>query len=224
MPLKARDWSGSGYPQAFGLASSTGQQCGQGLHRFVAGGGGRDPVLSRRLLTAEGMLITMLPTDNRIAAYSRPGLWEHNILDSYLTVAARATPEQTAVVDRRGAWTYAQLNGLVDDLASALQALGVGRGDLVSWQLPNWVEAAVVHLAALRVGAISNPIVSIYRHAEVSFILRQAASKAMFVPATFRSFDYAGMLAEIRAELPDLHTVVVVGDDEARGDIGSKYV
>jgi cyclohexanecarboxylate-CoA ligase len=53
----------------------------------------------------------------------------------------------------------------------------------------------------------------------VSFILRQAASKAMFVPATFRSFDYSAMLAEIRAELPDLHTVVVVGDDEADGDI-----
>jgi cyclohexanecarboxylate-CoA ligase len=164
-------------------------------------------------------LTTIIPTDERVAAYSRPGLWEDNILDTYLTAAARATPEQTAVIDRRGAWTYAQLNGLVDDLASALQALGIGRGDVVSWQLPNWVEAAVVHLATLRVGAISNPIVSIYRHAEVRFILRQAASKAMFVPATFRSFDYAGMLAEIRAELPDLRTVVVVGDDEAGGDI-----
>jgi cyclohexanecarboxylate-CoA ligase len=161
----------------------------------------------------------MLATDKRIAAYSRPGLWEDKIVDTYLTVAAGATPEQTAVIDHRGAWTYAQVNGLVDDLASALQARGIGRGDVVSWQLPNWVEAAVVHLAALRVGAISNPIVSIYRHAEVSFILRQAASKAMFVPATFRSFDYAGMLAEIRAELPDLHAVVVVGDDEAGGDI-----
>jgi cyclohexanecarboxylate-CoA ligase len=167
-------------------------------------------------------ITTMLPTDKRIAAYSRPGLWEDTDLDTYLTAAAQATPEQTAVIDSRGAWTYAQLDGLVDDLASALQVRGIGRGDVVSWQLPNWVEACVVHLAALRVGAISNPIVSIYRHAEVSFILRQAASKAMFVPARFRGFDYPGMLAEIRAGLPDLHTVVVVGadPDAEAGDIG----
>jgi cyclohexanecarboxylate-CoA ligase len=124
------------------------------------------------------------------------------------------------VVDERGTWTYELVDSLVDELASALQARGVSRGDVVSWQLPNWVEAAVVHMATLRLGAISNPIVSIYRHAEVSFILRQAASKAVFVPTTYRGFDYPGMLAELRAELPSLHTVVVVGGDETGGDIG----
>ena len=165
-------------------------------------------------------MTTMLPIDKRIAAYSRPGLWEDTLVDTYLPEAACADPEQIAVIDGRGSWTYAQLNGLVDDLASALQARGIGRGDVVSWQLPNWAEAAVVHLAALRLGAISNPVVSIYRHAEVSFILRQAASKAMFVPARFRSFDYPAMLAEIRAELPDLGTVVVIGDDPDDDDAG----
>lgn len=155
-----------------------------------------------------------------VAAYTRPGLWEDNFLDGYLTAAARGNPDQTAVIDRRGAWTYAQVDALANDLASALQAVGVGRGDVVSWQLPNWVEAVIVHFAALRVGAISNPIVSIYRHSEVNFILRQAKSKVVFVPTTFRRFDYLDMIAEIRPGLPDLHTVVAVGDDEAGGDIG----
>lgn len=170
-------------------------------------------------LREEVSLTTMRPTDKRIAAYSQPGLWEDTLVDTYLTAAARATPVKTAVIDHRGAWTYAQLDGLVGHLASALQVRGIGPGDVVSWQLPNWVEAAVVHLAAMRVGAVSNPIVSIYRHAEVSFILRQAASKAMFVAASFRGFDYPAMIAEMRAELPDLHTVVVVGEEQAAGDI-----
>jgi cyclohexanecarboxylate-CoA ligase len=159
-------------------------------------------------------------TADLIATYTRPGLWEDRTVDGYLTDAARATPEQTAVIDRRGPWTYAQLDTMVDRLASALQARGVGRGDVVSWQLPNWAEAAVVHMATLRLGAISNPIVAIYRHAEVGFILRQAASKAMFVPATHRGFDYPGMIAEIRGELPDLQTVVVVGGENTDADIG----
>lgn len=124
------------------------------------------------------------------------------------------------MIDRGVAWTYEQVDSLVEDLASALQCCGVDSGDVVSWQLPNWVEAVVVHLAALRVGAISNPIVSIYRHAELKFILQQAASKVVFVPTTFRRFDYPGMLAEIRAELPDLHTVIAVGGDEVGGDVG----
>src|SRR4051794_32857610 len=111
----------------------------------------------------------MRPRAELVATYTRPGLWEDTTIDTYLTAAASANPERTAVIDRRGAWTYVQVNALVNDLASALQASGVGRGDVVSWQLPNWVEAVVVHLAALRVGAISNPIVSIYRHAELKF-------------------------------------------------------
>jgi cyclohexanecarboxylate-CoA ligase len=90
----------------------------------------------------------------------------------------------------------------------------------VSWQLPNWIEAVVVHHAALRIGAISNPIVSIYRHSEIKFILRQAASKIMLVPESFRGFDYPGMLAAIRDGLPDLRTVVVIGGSGTGRDVG----
>ena len=131
-------------------------------------------------------------TAELIATYTRPGLWEDRIADSYLTATARSAPEQTAVIDHRGAWTFAQIDAQVEHLASALQALGVRRGDVVSWQLPNWVEAAVVHMAALRLGAISNPIVAIYRHAEVSFILRQARSKVVFVPSSYPRVRLSG--------------------------------
>jgi cyclohexanecarboxylate-CoA ligase len=160
------------------------------------------------------------PSAERIATYTRPGVWENNVLDGYLARAARTHPTRVAAIDRGTAWTYAHIDGLVNDLASALQGIGIGVGDVVSWQLPNWIEAIVVHLATIRVGAISNPIVSIYRHAETKFILRQARSRIMFVASIFRGFDYPAMLAEIRAELPELRTVVTVGQDEGGGDIG----
>jgi cyclohexanecarboxylate-CoA ligase len=173
------------------------------------------------MTTGKGVPLTNLgPSAELIAAYTQPGLWEDNIVDTYLAAAAAANPEQVAVIDRDVSWTYRQIDELVRDLASALQSHEVGPGDVVSWQLPNWVDAVAVHLAALRVGAISNPIVSIYRHAEVKFILRQAASKVMFVPTTYRGFDYPAMLAEIRDELPGLRTVVAVGGDEVGCDIG----
>lgn len=114
-------------------------------------------------------------------------------------------------MDRGRSWSNGDLNRSVDRLASALSARGVVAGDVVSWMLPNWVEAVIVHHAALRIGAISNPIIPIYRHSETAFILRQAGSKIVVVPRRFRNFDYPGMIDDIRADVPELQTVVVAG-------------
>jgi cyclohexanecarboxylate-CoA ligase len=92
-----------------------------------------------------------------------------------------------------------------------LARCGVGKGDVVSFQLPNWLEAVVVHHATVRLGAVSNPIVPIYRAREVGFILRQARSRVFVVPDVFRGFDYRELVSEIRPGLPDLAHVLVVG-------------
>jgi cyclohexanecarboxylate-CoA ligase len=81
----------------------------------------------------------------------------------------------------------------------------------VCWQLPNWLEAAAIHLASIRVGAVSTPIVPIYRHREVAFIVRQSRARVLFIPSLFRGFDYPRMMSELRAELPDLQHVISVG-------------
>ena len=49
-----------------------------------------------------------------------------------------------------------------------------GPGDVVSWQLPNWFEGAALAVAIDRLGAVSNPIITIYREREVAFVCRQA--------------------------------------------------
>jgi len=177
------------------------------------------PSISEVLPHSEAPIITTRLTAGLIARYTQPGLWEDQLVDGYLTEAANAAPYKVAVIDRGTAWSYAEVEAMVQHLGSALQARGIGHGDVVSWQLPNWIEAVVVHHATLRIGAISNPIVSIYRHAELKFILQQAGSKIVFVPQRFRGFDYPGMLAAIRGALPDLRTVVVVGQGETGGDV-----
>lgn len=146
-----------------------------------------------------------------IRRHTAQGFWQGNLADDYLAGAAAAESEKLAVVDRGRSWSYGELNGDVNRLASALRARGVVAGDVVSWMLPNWVEAIIVHLAALRIGAVSNPIIPIYRHNETKFILGQAGSKIVVVPRLFRNFDYPGMIDDIRAGLPALETVVVVG-------------
>ncbi|MFD2421714.1 AMP-binding protein [Amycolatopsis pigmentata] len=146
-----------------------------------------------------------------IHRYTAQGFWQGNLTDDYLAESAVKAPEKIAVVDRGRSWSYGELNDSVNRLASALHGRGVVAGDVVSWMLPNWVEAVIVHLAALRLGAVSNPIIPIYRHNETKFILHQAGSRIVVVPRRFRNFDYPGMIDDIRAGLPELRTVVVVG-------------
>jgi cyclohexanecarboxylate-CoA ligase len=138
------------------------------------------------------------------------GHWQDRLVDAYVTAAAATRPEAVAVVDGVATLTYENLERSVRAVAASLAALGVGRGEVVSWQLPNWHEAVILHHAVLRLGAVSNPIVPIYRHREVGYILRQAESQVVVVPGDFRGFDYPAMIADLRPRLPSLGHVVTV--------------
>jgi cyclohexanecarboxylate-CoA ligase len=82
-------------------------------------------------------------------------------------------------------------------LALGLLDIGARPGDTISYQMPNWAETVLIALATLRIGAICNPIVSIYRSREVSFLLNDARSRFVFMPQTYRGFGYADMIAPI---------------------------
>jgi cyclohexanecarboxylate-CoA ligase len=138
------------------------------------------------------------------------GHWQDRLADAYVAAAAADHPAAVAVVDGAATLTYENLERSVRAAAASLAALGVSRGEVVSWQLPNWHEAVILHHAVLRLGAVSNPIVPIYRHREVGYILQQAESAVVVVPGNFRGFDYPAMITELRPGLPSLRHVVAV--------------
>lgn len=102
-------------------------------------------------------------------------------------------------------------------LAGALQRRGLVQGDAISFQLPNWREAAVVDLAASLLGLVIVPIVPIYRNAEVSFMLADASVKAAFFPGQYRGFDYAEMMRRLAVDLPDLQLLCCVRAEQPQG-------
>jgi cyclohexanecarboxylate-CoA ligase len=164
------------------------------------------------------MTVTLIPTSEEVSRYRRDGLWTEELIDGFLSavVADPAAAAQPAIVDGDLTITYAELERHVAAIAGALHGLDVRKGDVVSWQLPNWWEAVALHYAILRCGAVSNPIVPIHRRREVEFILRQAETKVFVHPAEFRGFDYNRMVAEMTPQLPGLkHTAVVRGDATA---------
>jgi acyl-coenzyme A synthetase/AMP-(fatty) acid ligase len=120
-------------------------------------------------------------------------------------------PERVAIfLENEPHATYAALADEARRLIAALQELGLESGDVVSFQLPNWREAVPVDIAAAALGLVVNPIVPIYRGAELSYILRDARTRLFYIPETFRSIDYLDMVQELRPDLPDLDHVVTV--------------
>jgi acyl-CoA synthetase (AMP-forming)/AMP-acid ligase II len=97
-------------------------------------------------------------------------------------------------------------------VAGGLRALGLGPGDVVSFQLPNWVEAAVTFYACAMLGVTLVPIVHFYGPKEVGFILRQSRARAFVIVSSIGSRDYLADLATIRDGLVDLEHVIVVGE------------
>ena len=151
------------------------------------------------------------------------GFWRDETLLNHLARAVARSPDKTAIVACRSdigtetRLSYAQIDDLSNRLAAALHARGIGRGDVVSFQLPNWWEFSILHLACLKLGAISNPLMVIFRERELRFMLGLAGSKILVVPASFRGFDYAAMATNLREHLPRLAHIFVVGRDGADG-------
>jgi acyl-CoA synthetase (AMP-forming)/AMP-acid ligase II len=145
-----------------------------------------------------------------IARYRTEGAWLDRTIGSQLRSLASAAPDRTLFIDGRGSLTAAQVLDRVSRLANALTQLGLQAGDVVSFQLPNWNEAVLVELACSMGGFVSNPIVPIYRDNEVGFILANARSRVLFVPETFRGFDYRAMLMRLAGRCPNLAHIIYV--------------
>jgi non-ribosomal peptide synthetase component E (peptide arylation enzyme) len=150
-------------------------------------------------------------TDDLIARYQQSGHWGSETFYAILSARAAAHPDRIAIVDRGRRVTYAELKTRVDRVAAGFAALGIGSGDVVTIQLPNWVEFAYVFFALERLGAVANQIGPDFRSREVNYILRFSESRAFICPARFKSFDYVKMIGELRPGLPDLKAVCVLG-------------
>lgn len=159
------------------------------------------------------------PSTARVARHEADGSWPRPGPSEHLARAAREWPAHVAFVEGRSRVSVAALARRVDALAAGLRRLGLGRGDVVSWQIPGWIEGIELHFAIDRVGAVSNPLLPILREREVSFIAREAGSRALFVPGFHRGFDHRAMALAVRERCPDLEHVVVVRDDPASGQL-----
>ena len=148
----------------------------------------------------------------------RDGKWLNRTVADRARELAEVSPERVMLVCAGREITAREVWDNATRLASAMWAHGLRAGDVVAFQVPNWHEAAFINVAACMLGVVVCPIVPIYRHHEVEQILKDSRAKGIFVAATFRGFDYAAMMVELRPALPALQHVWTV-----RGAVDSKH-
>ncbi len=157
-----------------------------------------------------------------VADYYRRGWWQdRTLLDDFLDRVSE-TPDAPAVVSyQKGVadperHSYAQLELASRRCAAALLELGVVPGEAVSIQLPNRWEFPALVYGALRIGAVVNPLVPIFRRRELEFILGRTGTRVLVVPDRFAGHDYQTMAIELRETVDRLeHVVVIAGGDSA---------
>jgi len=122
--------------------------------------------------------------------YRQAGFWRGRSLGAELADTCVRRGEAAALLEGDRVLSFAALHDRVRALAAGLGAAGIGPGDAVAYQLPNWWEATVTLLATVSLGARSIPIVPILRAREVGMILAETRPRVVVVPGRHRRADY----------------------------------
>src|SRR5580704_11833214 len=116
------------------------------------------------------------PAADVAARYRADGWWN----DETMTDLALSGLPKARNATCRVRSTVHPYNGTVGEvwdmgmrLANTLVRLGVRQGDVVAFQIPNWVEAAACLYGLLPMGVVVVPIVHIYGAKEVGHILSE---------------------------------------------------
>jgi acyl-CoA synthetase (AMP-forming)/AMP-acid ligase II len=151
------------------------------------------------------------------ARWRGAGLWSDETFARVLARRVRETPEREAVTDGATRLSYRALAEGIDRIAARLRALGIGEGDVVTIQLPNWAEFPLVFFALERVGAVAVTVSVDFRSRELDYIMRFAGAKLFVTCARFRDFDHLAMAEELRAKVPTLDSIAIVRGDARPG-------
>lgn len=142
--------------------------------------------------------------------YESAGWWTGDTLGQLLSGALAEHPEAKFRVHssvRPYSGSFHDVELIARRLAAGLLARGVGPGDVVAFQLPNWMEAAATFWASTILGAVVVPIVHFYGRKEVGYILAAARPKVFITTAQFGRMTHHPDLCV------DVPIVALVGQD-----------
>ena len=126
-----------------------------------------------------------------------------------LKLHADGSPDRPAVIVDAGhgakasTTTFAELNALVNRLATGLRELGAEPGDRLVWCGPNSLETIAVVHAARKIGLVAVPLSYRFTAEEMAYVIDNSDATLVVVDA-----DYADLVASVRDRIPKVRACV----------------
>jgi fatty-acyl-CoA synthase len=131
--------------------------------------------------------------------------WPAQTLGELLERQARERGRAEALVTASGRFSFQELFESSKQVAGGLQAMGISRGDHVGILMGNDEKWLALFYGAALIGAVTVPVNTRFKAAEIDFCLKQAECKALFHVPRFLNIDFESMLggfANTHAVLP----------------------
>ena len=132
--------------------------------------------------------------------YVDEGWWTNESLGDVVAAGLAAMRDSAFVVHsaaRPWRGTVGDVDRAARAFAGALRDRGIGPGDVVLVQLPNWVEAAVAFWGAAYAGAVIVPVVHFYGVKEISYIVDVTEPALIVTADRFGHADYLAMYQDL---------------------------
>ncbi len=94
--------------------------------------------------------------------------------------SARNVPEKCAVICGESHFTYAEINAKANQIANALQKIGIEKGDKVALSCANLPFFPMVYYGILKLGAVVVPLNILLKSREIAYHLADSDAKAYF--------------------------------------------
>jgi fatty-acyl-CoA synthase len=147
-------------------------------------------------------------------------------------LAAQRWGERHAFTFEGKRWSYLGVGQEVDQLARALQVLGVKPGDRVALWLTNSASLECLLFAVIKIGAVAVPLNTRYRTQDLAYTLKNSGSVLLIAAGQSGPVNFDAILLEaldqisvdaqglLRSEaVPSLKRVVMMGDSAIAGAI-----
>lgn len=162
------------------------------------------------------LLEALRPTPEKLARrYKAGGFWDGITLPNGVAGAFESHRANRVRVHSQLRPYSGSLGEVLDagrGLARNLRDRGIGVGDIVAFQLPNWAESLVCFTGITLSGATLMPIAPYYGTKELRYILQRSQARAFVVADRFRGRDHRAECEALRSELPALDLIALVGD------------
>ncbi|MGI8549542.1 MAG: AMP-binding protein, partial [Dehalococcoidia bacterium] len=137
----------------------------------------------------------------------------YGFVTKFLQRARTLYGSKIGIVDGERRLAYAEYGERVDRLSHALASLGVQQGDRVAFLGPNGHPLLEAYYGVVQMGAILLPLNIRLTPADFEFMLNDAGASLILVERSLRD-----LIDPIRAQVPSLKTVILVGEGERSDD------